>query len=66
MIIQLKPPLRVMTPHGEGEAIIMIDYDINWNSVWIVILDATRKIKHYLSSDLMAMGNLMTGTEDPK
>lgn len=44
----------------------MIDYDINWNSVWIVILDATRKIKHYLSSDLMAMGNLMTGTEDPK
>lgn len=64
-MLQLHPPLRVLTPHGKGEAIIVIDYCINWNSVWVVVLDDSRIIQHYLSSDLKAMGNLMTGTKDP-
>lgn len=58
MIHEFKTPLPVHTPHGEGEAILIIDYGINVNTVWLVRLRGGH-IKHYYSEDIILYGNPM-------
>ena len=58
MIIQLRPSIAVHTPHGAGEAIMMIDYGLDVNSVWIVRLKGGH-IKHYYSDDIRVYDNPM-------
>lgn len=60
MIHEFKSPISVHTPHGEGDAIIMIDYGIDVNTVWVVRLSGG-EIKHYLSDDIRVYGNPMYG-----
>lgn len=60
MIHQFPSPIPVHTPHGEGEAILLIDYSIDINTVWVVRLDGG-VIKHYLSDDIRVYGNPMYG-----
>jgi hypothetical protein len=38
MTHEWKPPLLVHTPHGEGDALLTMDYGLNTNSVWVVRL----------------------------
>ena len=38
MIHEFKISIPVHTPHGEGQAILIIDYGIDANSVWMVRL----------------------------
>lgn len=57
MMIQLHPEIPVETPHGEGFALILIDYGPQWNTVWIVALKETREIKHYESTQIKLMKN---------
>lgn len=60
MIHEFKTPIAVSTPHGEGEAILVIDYGININTVWVVRLSGG-KILHYYSDDIRIYGNPMKG-----
>jgi hypothetical protein len=50
----------VTTPHGDGEALLLIDYGLNVNTVWLVRLHGGR-VKHYWSEDLRLHGNAMNG-----
>lgn len=61
MILQLNPPIQVHTPLGNGWALLIIDYCININSVWIVRLDLDGQIKHIESNDIKVAGNPMLG-----
>ena len=52
MMLQLNPPIPVETPLGEGWAHLVIDYSLDFNSVWVVFLSDSGMIKHFDSNDL--------------
>jgi hypothetical protein len=60
MIIQLSPTIEVNTPLGDGEALFMIDYGLNVNTVWVVRLEKG-VVKHFYSDDIRIYGNPMNG-----
>lgn len=59
-IHQFNPTITVHTPHGVGEAMLLIDYGVNVNTVWVVCLDEG-KVKHYYSDDIRVYDNPMNG-----
>jgi len=59
-IHEFDTPLLVHTPHGEGSAILFMDYGLNTNSVWVVRLSGG-KVQHYFSPDIRVIGNPMEG-----
>lgn len=61
MIIQLAPPIEVITKLGRGWALFIIDYGLNFNTVWIVRLNDGGGIKHIESNDIRVEGNPMLG-----
>jgi len=60
MIYQFNTTISVHTPHGEGEALLLIDYGIDVNTVWVVRLRGGR-VLHYLSDDIRVYSNPMYG-----
>jgi len=60
IIHEFKTPLAVHTPHGEGQAILLIDYNLTTNSVWVVRLRGG-KVLHYFSEDIRLYDNPMNG-----
>lgn len=65
MILQLNPPIHVLTPLGEGDTLLIIDYGCHLNSVWVVWLFEDGRVNHFDSSDIRVMGNLMYGIPHP-
>ena len=61
VIHQFPSPISVHTPHGEGLAILVIDYGLDVNTVWLVRLSGG-KIKHYYSDDIRIYDNPMNGS----
>ena len=59
-IHEFKTPIDVKTPHGDGQAILLIDYGLNVNSVWVVRLKGGY-VKHYYSDDIQIYDNPMNG-----
>lgn len=66
MMLQLNPPLWVMTPLGEGFALLVIDYGPYLNSIWVVHLFADGQLVHIESNDIRVMGNDMYGIRNPE
>lgn len=60
MMLQLNPTMEVHTPLGDGEAMFIIDYGVNVNTVWIVRLPKG-VIKHFYSDDIRVYDNPMNG-----
>ena len=60
MIHEFRTSIPVKTPHGDGEALLLIDYGINVNTVWVVKLDGGI-VKHYYSDDIRIYDNPMNG-----
>jgi len=60
VMLQLNPTIEVHTPLGDGEALFIIDYGINVNTVWIVRFPKGI-IKHLYSDDIRVYGNPMNG-----
>jgi hypothetical protein len=60
MIHEFKTPIAVATPHGDGDAMLFIDYGLNVNSVWVVRLKGGI-VKHYYSDDIRIYDNPMNG-----
>ena len=60
-IHEFNTPLDVKTPHGDGQAILLIDYGLNVNSVWLVRLNGGGRVKHYYSDDIQIYDNPMNG-----
>lgn len=60
MIHEFRSPIAVVTPHGEGNAFLFIDYGININSVWVVRLHGGA-VRHYYSDDIHIYDNPMNG-----
>lgn len=60
MMLQLNPTMEVHTPLGDGEAMFIIDYGVNVNTVWVVRLPKG-VIKHFYSDDIRIYDNPMNG-----
>jgi hypothetical protein len=60
MINEFKTPIPVHTPHGIGQAFLLIDYGLTVNSVWLVRLKGGH-VKHYYSDDIRIYDNPMNG-----
>ena len=59
-MLQLNPTIEVHTSLGDGEALFIIDYGINVNTVWVVRFPKGI-IKHLYSDDIRVYGNPMNG-----
>jgi hypothetical protein len=60
MMLQLNPTIDVHTPLGDGEAMFIIDYGVNVNTVWVVRLPGG-EVKHFYSDDIRIYDNPMNG-----
>ena len=66
MLLQLNPPLSVLTPLGWGQAQLVIDYGPAHNTVWVVALWETGDVKHFDSNEVKLAGNEMYDIKEPK
>lgn len=57
VIHEIQQVLWVETPHGEGQAIFLIDYGPHNNTIYIVALQESREIKHYDSNQIKICKN---------
>jgi hypothetical protein len=60
MILQLNPTIDVKTPLGDAEAIFLIDYGVNVNTVWVCRMQGG-VVKHFYSDDIKIYDNPMNG-----
>jgi len=51
-IHEFQSTIWVDTPHGEGIAILMIDYGIHQNTIWVVAYKNDGRVRHYDSNDI--------------
>ena len=57
MIHEIKQILWVTTPHGDGQALFIIDYGPHENTVWVVALESDGRVLHYNSNQIRLCKN---------
>lgn len=57
VIHELQQVLWFETPHGLGQALLVMDYGVHENTVWVIALEKTKEIKHYNSNQLKICWN---------
>ena len=63
-MLELRNPLPVVTPLGEGYAVIVTEGGTFENDIWTVVLDDSR-ILHFRSNELRYVGNATFGLQRP-
>ena len=58
MIIQLNPPLSLITPKGKGWAHFLIDYGQEHGLLWVVFQNETGECWTWLNSDIRLNNNI--------
>ena len=66
MLLQLDPPLPVITPKGSGIAHILIDYGAEYNLMWTVFIDATGECWTFDNKHIRACKNFTLGRGAPE
>ena len=61
MIVQLNPPLAFDTPKGPGLAVLVIDYGVDMDLLFTVIIDETGEVWTYRSNLLRGVKNITQG-----
>jgi hypothetical protein len=61
MIIQLDPPIPVITPKGKALAIGWIDYGAEHHILWICFIDETGECWTYQNPEIRAQNNPSMG-----
>ncbi len=61
MLLQLDPPLPMLTPKGPGVAHILIDYGPEFDLHWTIFLDANGECWTYANRDVRAAKNISLG-----
>jgi hypothetical protein len=60
-MLQLNPPLPMLTPKGEGYAHILIDYGPESDLYWTVFITATGEVWTFANRDVRASKNITLG-----
>ena len=66
MILQLHPPLPLLTPKGSALAHVLIDYGPEFDLHWTVFLDNSGECWTFNNRDVRAAKNLTLGRTDVK
>jgi hypothetical protein len=66
MMLQLNPPLPVMTPHGPALAHIILDYGAEHNLFWVCFQDDNAECWTWANHDIRAQANITMGRQPPK
>lgn len=61
MLLQLNPPIPVITPKGEGLAHVLIDYGIESDLLWTVFLDLNGECWTFSNTQIRACKNITKG-----
>ena len=67
MILQLNPPIPIVTPRGKGMAQMIIDYGTDYDLLWVVFQDEGGECWSWRNQDIRAQNNVTMGrvTEAP-
>lgn len=65
VIHEIKNPIAVHTPLGEGKAIFLVDYGFEVNSCWKVRL-ADGSVRNFYDDDILIYPNPMNGEKEIK
>jgi hypothetical protein len=57
MIHELRQAIYFNTPHGEGIALLVIDYGPQINTIWVVANCQDGRVRHYDSNDITLTQN---------
>lgn len=60
-MIQLNPPLPVITSRGKGVAHFLIDYGYEHHLTWVVFLDASGECWSFKNTDIRIQSNITHG-----
>ena len=63
MIIQLNPPIPLVTPRGKALAHFVIDEGIEHHLLWICFLDNSGECWTWSNTDIRAQKNITAGRE---
>ncbi len=66
MILQLDPPIPLMTPKGEGYAHVLLDYGAEMNIMWVVFITETGECWSYSNKEVRACKNISLGRDFSK
>lgn len=61
MILQLNPPIPLMTPKGEGIAHVLTDYGPEFDLMWTVFLNANGECWTFPNPEVRATKNITLG-----
>ena len=61
MILQLNPPIPLVTPKGPSLAHFIIDYGIESNLFWVCFQDKTGECWTWENKDIRAQKNITVG-----
>jgi hypothetical protein len=56
-IHEIKQLMFINTPHGESQALFIIDYGIHGNTIWVAANLKNGKIRHYDSNQITLSKN---------
>lgn len=65
-ILQLNPPIPVVTPMGDGIAHIIIDYTIEHSIHWVVFLETNGQCWTFPNEKIRAQRNITLGRNNPE
>jgi hypothetical protein len=58
MLLQLNPPIPVMSPKGKGLAHVLIDYSAEHDLLWVVFQDETGECWTWNNKEIRGQPNL--------
>lgn len=61
VILQLDPPIPMITPRGDGLAHCVIDYGPEHDLLWVVFLDSNGECWTYSNKEVRAQKNITMG-----
>jgi len=61
MIVQLHPSIPVVTPQGNAQAMMVIDYGPEHDLIWVCFLDSNGQCWSYRNSEIRGQKNITMG-----
>jgi len=61
MMLQLEPPIPLVTPEGPGRAVVLIDPGEDSDLIWVTFVDATGECWCWRNQDVRQITNRTMG-----
>lgn len=62
-LLQLEPSLPLVTPKGKGRAVVLIDYGVEENLLWVVFLNDNGECWTFQNKDVRLEPNFTIGAK---